>query len=524
MPDDLKARLTKMAAEAQDPADRQWAAAKLAAKFGGATEAPPVPPAEPGALGLTPPAPNAVNEEDYAGLPDSDLQVAAAKDPRGAVGKALGTMAGTGIGLAGMGLGAGLALPARLAMGAITGGAAGAGQGATEAAVSGQPVAPAAKQGFGVGALTGLGMEAGGSLLGGISRLVRRASPTIGRYAAASDAGAYQDPAMQALPGGAEGNRAAAEAGLGRVVARDQQLGKEAGARYAARVDPARGLPVDRGALRGELKDAVVANLDPDTGLPLRENVDRALQSQLDRTGSNPTVGGTLARRRALQQDAAFGNPAPTSEQQAAREAYGAFRRGIRRASPEVAAADDEFAKHAIQAARRHDILGNTESEIVRGGGDLPEPSPDKLLPEDLAGPTMRVGKERAAATTLARVNDTNVPGLSARRYIEELAAQDPQIAEAIRFVANKKDFEATRFSLEGLQPLSLHGATEAGGMGHIIRQNARAIGGRILDPAAATGSQALRLAEPFAAPLPGRMGFDQEYAAAQEQRRKRKP
>lgn len=378
-----------------------------------------------------------------------------------------------------------------------------------DAAVQGAPIEDQlidGGKGAAAGALVGLGGEALGGLAGGASRLLRR-NNQIGTRAAAQEAGLYDRPEMQALPPGEEGNRRAAEMGLDRVLQRDQQLGQEAGQRYQQAVGPHLGQPVDREALVRQLRAEMMGNVDPDTAamlpngapapgsVPLRPQVQGALQGAVDRTPANPTVQGTLARRRAMQQDAAFDSPNPTPEQQGARDIYGTFRQGVRNSSPEVAAADDAFSNYARTAARRRDILFNTEDNVMRGGNQ-PTPTGDQILPEDAMAPTMRVGKEKAAATTLGRVGDENVPGLQVKRYLEELAAQDPEFAAALDMIAAKKAQEATRFGLHGHSPLSLHGATEFHGLGPLIRQNARAIG--------ATAEQGLRGSETMLQGLTG--------------------
>lgn len=325
------------------------------------------------------------------------------------------------------------------------------------------------------------------------SQLLRR-NPTIGRYARAKTAGAYDSPDMKALAPGQEGMQQAAEQGLERIVNRDRELAQQASRAYQQAVEPELTRPIDTEAMRMRLLEGRQANIDPDSGLPIRPEVDTAYNRAFDNTPEQATVRGTLMRRRGLQQDASFGSPSPTEAQNAARDVYQTFRQAVRQASPAVAAADDSYTAHARQAARRSDILFNTEENVIPNGGGSGAPDArvidaDPSVPTGAAaaleGPAdMRVSKARSAATTLSRVDDTNVPGLRAARFLEELAGQDPAFAQALNFIANKKALEGTRFGLPQL-PTSLTGATSFAGKLPFAQQNLRALGARIVDPVA---------------------------------------
>jgi len=282
---------------------------------------------------------------------------------------------------------------------------------------------------------------------------------------------------------------------------------------------------VNRQALLAEMRAGQRANINPDTGLPNNAAVDARFEDAIASLGDGArptTVGGVLGQRRALQKQANFGNLSPTPTELATRDVYQTFRGGVRKAAPDVAAADDAFADFARLRDRRRDILYGSESEVAGGAVHEPAAKPDIEAIDEPATPQLRVGKEKAGARLLGRVNDTNKPGLEARRYIEELSAADPQIADAIRFVAAKKDFEATRFGLDGGPAPTLHKAVSLGGVAHVASRNTRAIGAQIVDPLAATVSaQSLRLSGPLAR-LPAVNRVHSARQAERERNRKR--
>jgi hypothetical protein len=89
-------------------------------------------------------------------------------------------------------------------------------------------------------------------------------------------------------------------------------------------------------------------------------------------------------------------------------------------------------------------------------------------------------------------VGDANVPGKEARAYLEELAAQDPEIARQIDLLRAKKAQEAVRPSFKALTPLDLAGTNEAGGYGQMARQLGRSAAGHVVQPALEYGGQEL--------------------------------
>lgn len=386
------------------------------------------------------------------------------------------------------------ALLARAGTAAGEGYIGGAAQEGTSSAARGDSagdVLAKAHQGGKLGAALGAGGQAVGEVFGGGKKLIGMASDHITKRAASKAAGVYDRPDIKNLPSGEEGVQKVGEQSLQKIINRDQELGQQASRAYHERVTPELGKPIDRRRMIGEIEARrAFETLDPDTGLPLNDRVTRTFDEAIDKTGPKPLVEGTLARRRALKEDASFDSPAPTDAQKAKRKVYQAFRGAVRRAAPEVGAADDAYAASAEQAARRRDILFNTEDNVLVQPGGLPEGVPTEHADDLLAGRPQtiaddlaaaesrpRVAKERSASTTLSRAGDTNVPGLRAKRYIEELAAQDPAFAAAIDEIAAKKALEGTQPSLRGLIADDLKGAVFGGGFGPVIRQNARSIG-----------------------------------------------
>ena len=411
----------------------------------------------------------------------------------------------------------------RLGAGVAEGTASGLAEGGTSAGLDGRNVAEGASEGAKSGAGLG-GLAAGaGELLRGGSRLLRGVDPWVRRAGEAADRGYYTSADAIAVPKGNEGMQVASERALQRVLNRDGELEQGARQAYRDRVDPELGRPVDPDTINRPLHDARVANLNPDTGAPLHPRVEDRLAAAMEETGKGaPSVGGTLARRRALKRDAQFQNPSPTPEQEAARDTYQALRSGVREASPAVREADDAFAAHARTRDRRSDILFNTEEQVIARNGEMPEVTPPVEYADEVfeAGARPRVGKERSAVTTLGRVGDDNVPGLRAKRYIEELQLQDPKIAEAIEELADIKARELTRLSLKGLGATDLQGAVQGAGLFRTVGQNARGIGAGLDTTLTLAGQSADEIAR--GAPVYLR-GIDQAIGEGAEKRRKRK-
>jgi hypothetical protein len=225
-----------------------------------------------------------------------------------------------------------------------------------------------------------------------------------------------------------------------------------------------------------------------------------------------PTLGLANKKLKAVRSAGAFGSTQPTDAQTAARARYMALKGAIDESVDDNAMPDlvrqarQEAAINAKAARRRHDILGNTEGDLARGGssGAAPGEGIDDVasLREALeADPDIRVSREKAGATLLGRIGDKNVPGDSSDKYLRELAL-DPEIARQIAIVRAKKAREGVRFSLEGLTPESLTGATAAGGFMPIIRQNARFLGARVLHPLLDIGGEAAARAGARGAPI----------------------
>jgi hypothetical protein len=96
-----------------------------------------------------------------------------------------------------------------------------------------------------------------------------------------------------------------------------------------------------------------------------------------------------------------------------------------------------------------------------------------------------RVAKEQGTATFFSRVGDENAPGKLARSAHEELAEIDPVYAAAQQLVLDRKALESVSPGLRAMVPLDFNAAnsTAGGWSTETLRQNARALGGRVLDP-----------------------------------------
>lgn len=369
--------------------------------------------------------------------------------------------------------------------GAAAGGAVAGGlyEGADAAARGGDlaDVGERAQEGAALGAAFAAPFAIAGEAAGGVSKLLRR-DPWIGRYARAKETGAYKDPAMKALPKGPEGIQAAAEKVRPQVMARDEQLVREGGQRYAAEVDPLMGQPADAGPMRRRLLEKSIESRNSNFDTTQKGKVQRAIKSVTDDIPPEPQVSDLLAARRNLKERSGYGQPAPTDDQRLNRELYQAIKNSL----GETAAADDAYAAVMRQAGRRRDILARSEDQLTRGSA-LQSAGPDDVEAVlEAVPPNMRVNYEQAIARNLKRIGDTNEPGMAMASYLDELAAQDEVFAKALDFVAAKKALEATRFAVRGALPTSLSGATALAGVANSVGQNARAIGARVIDPAAA--------------------------------------
>lgn len=279
--------------------------------------------------------------------------------------------------------------------------------------------------------------------------------------------------------------------------------------------------PVDRGSVLGDLEMGRRGNINPDTGAPAIPGVDAEFQRAVEAMGPEGTantVEGMLKLRRALKVKANFANTAPTAEELAARHVYQTFRQAIRNASPEIAAADDAFAASARKAGRREDIMHGSEDPAAQPATPETPHEPSDLIdaPAEPVDPKIRVAKEDAGIRKLKRIGDTNEPGLFAKKHLQELGAQDDEFASALKFIEDKKAYEATRlakpplptsFSEAFMWPLRL------------AHQSGRAALAQGLDPAAqAVGN--LRLAAPFSGAVANPLFAAQQAATDRRKRR----
>jgi hypothetical protein len=273
---------------------------------------------------------------------------------------------------------------------------------------------------------------------------VRRVSPWIRRAAEADEAGLMEG--ARALPRGKEGVQRASEQARDDILAEDEAMTAQARQDYRAGTEAALNRPLPMEPIRRRVLDVGVQSRpissDRTDPTPIVQRGQRVLSD----LRNNPTVGDALQVRRGLDEDAAFGAPAPTPEQLAARQVRGAVREAVRDASPAVAAADDQFANFRRGQERRNDILFSSEQ-----GGRAASLS-DEALEAMPAGmrQALRVGDEKKAAAVLERLGDDSVEALRMAPYLDELRAQHPAFGQALDRLMAKKSLEATRlFTLE---------------------------------------------------------------------------
>jgi hypothetical protein len=397
----------------------------------------------------------------------------------------------------------------RAAAATATNATAGALTGALESTVKGDGLAGAAP-----GAVSGVVGTGLGALMRGGAASTRAASPNIKDFAEAKRAGAYDRPELKAVEDihGGLGARRAAENAHEAIVGRDSQIVAGQKATYQEAIAPFLDTNLSREQAQKELLKRFADNLDPRTGAPYDEALDTAYRDVADFLGGvrpgkpglrggkphvvvtpnepAPTLEGANRKALGIREAADFESMAPTPANRAAQKAYGVLKTAIDSSVPApVVAARKEAATNAAEGRRRRDIVYNTEAEVTRPSGspraqEAPLDTDVVAMNETLgADPTMRVAKEKAAATFLGRVGDDNVPGHTANKYLRELSDMDPEFARQLAIVRAKKAREAVRFSMKGLVPTDLTGSNEASGFGPFIRQNMRSVGAQLVEP-----------------------------------------
>lgn len=320
----------------------------------------------------------------------------------------------------------------------------------------------------------GQGMRAGDELLQSVA-------PRVRDFVNAKRSGAYQSPELQNLARGGEGVRQASEHAADAVMARDRQMSNRDRATYEQDMAPhMSSTNIDTNRAQEDLFRRALENLHADTGAPKDPQLQAALGEAFGQVGDTRTLKGMLDNLEVTRGRANFSSAAPTPENQAHRQVYEAQNRSLDDVVPEAVRQARGEARQSLEGERRrHDILANTEGDVARG--------------QTAAGDeNIRVTKEKMIARLLQRVGDDNVPGQEARRYLEELAQSDPEIARQIELVRAKKAQEAVRPSLTPLVPLNLAGTNEAAGYGPAARQVGRAAAGHVLQPALEYGGQEL--------------------------------
>lgn len=346
---------------------------------------------------------------------------------------------------------------------------------------TGEGMANAFEEGLAPGAVGGAAFSALGQGMSAGDRALQSVSPRIKDLVSAKRAGLYESPELQGAPKGLDGVRKVAENASDAVLARDQAMSARDKRVFDADMAPHMSSDkIDVNKAQMALLQKYNDNLHRDTGEPKDPALAQALEDAAVSLGSTKTLAGMLDNLQVTRGKANFESTSPTPENTANRQVYDAQNQALDDVVPEqVRRARGEARKSLEGERRRHDILANTEGDISRGQTSAGDEN-------------VRVSREKRIATLLQRAGDENVPGREAKRYLEELAAQDPEIARQIELVRAKKAQEAARFSFEPLVPLNLAGTNEAAGYGPAMRQIARASAGRILQPGLEAGGAEL--------------------------------
>ncbi len=547
--DDKRTRLSRMAAEAADPSDREWAKQRLAAlgveaapaAAAASSQSSSQPAASPSFFEHVGNAARALASKaepflsplndalsfgywskgmDAAGMdsPEHRAQMAAENPTATDLGR------GTGMGLSavigpaaatGKAVAAGVTRAAesvaprladtvvgRIGQAAAAGAGTGALVGAAEAGGHDEDIAAGAGRGAVAGGVAGGGLQTVAEGARGVSDLIRK-NPWIKRYGDAKAGGNYETPEQMALPKGEEGIQKAAEQGRNRIVERNGKLLTEAGDKYDAAIDAALAKMPEKSP------DAIVAKLEElraGNRLGNGDVRDRGFEGALDEAKRRLGMKQVRVQHSEYQdRPEDFASVSDTKDLIDARRSLkddAGF--GQPNPTPEQRATKKVY--HAIREPLRKDVpgLGQADDEfsaaktaadrrndILHGSED----SPAMPLVEG-EPPVVRAGAEKQAASKLRTVGDTTVPGLSNKAHLEELADSDPEIRAAIEFILDKKAREAVRFGMPKIQT-TLTKVPQA-----LAAQNARAIGARVVEPTASAVEGAARYLPP-PGPLP---------------------
>jgi hypothetical protein len=421
----------------------------------------------------------------------------------------------------------------RIAQNTASGILAGAGQGLLESEIAGDDKGAGALEGATGGALLGGGLSAGGELATGVSNVVRRLSPLIDRYVVAKGANRYQSPDLAGFEPNERGVRQLADQGIDRIASDRAARAQDEVRLHGEASAPVIGEIANTFPVLNSLESLRQGNVGTH-GKVVNQSLPGIIDSQVDYLKGNPTTGDLVKMRKSLRQGSGFGSTAPTDQQNITREVYDAFRNGIRDSSPEIARADDRLTAFNRQQERFRDIMYGTDKEVDRNlmrAGSNTSPDVDaalEALGADVAGqvnPDIRVGKQLTASDRMIRSGGNDVPSDRFARYLNEASDISPAYAQSAQNVADLRARTAVRFSGEALHPESMRPLV--GGL-PLIKQNLRAIGGQIVEPAARNLGYAADTAQYVPGAIPGSMGefmaMLAEYKQRQEQRRKRKP
>jgi hypothetical protein len=341
-------------------------------------------------------------------------------------------------------------------------------------------MARAFESGMGPGAAAGGGLTALGVGMQAGSRGIQAAMPRVRDFVRATEEGAYQSPELRGLSKGGLGVREAAENAGDAVLARSRAMSTRDRANYDEGMQPyLESTDINTDLIKRKLYTDAIENRHADTGAAKDPALMDALGQAFEQSNQTKTAKGLLDNLETARAEANFNSATRTPKEKAAGSVYDAMNEGLDKSLPEGARAVRSESRQALEATRRrNDILANTEGDISRGQ------TAD-------GGENLRVTKEKMVARLLSRIGDTNEPGKEARRYLAELAQQDPEIARQIALVQAKKAQEGTRFSFDPVEAMGLTGTNEAGGFGATGRQLGRFGAGRILEPALRRGGEA---------------------------------
>lgn len=300
------------------------------------------------------------------------------------------------------------------------------------------------------------------------------------------------NPDLKRIKPGEAATQEASDIARDRIVKRDAELVSTAGKAHGETVDQILAKMPEKSpeAIVSKLTEMSAANRLGD-GTVRDPSLETAISDTFRRLGIKPSglsnTKDLLETRRSLRADAGFGSTARTPENRAAGELHEAVGKPLHEDVPGLKEADAKYAAAKTASRRRNDILASEENGQSRGGRPAGDEGPSTSA-EDL-----RAGKERQMSAFLKTAGDRNVPGLARKQQMDELStwhpdspgtAGDPEVGRSIDMIKDVKAREANSFGVSGKVPWTLTKLLGLPGIG-FAAQNARAIGGKLLEPGA---------------------------------------